>query len=84
MANNSSAKKRVRQSEKRRLRNRFKKITMRTAIKKLRLTTEKSEAEGMLPQVISTIDKAAKSNIIHKNNAGNLKSKLTKFVNALS
>jgi small subunit ribosomal protein S20 len=84
MANNSSAKKRVRQSEKRRLRNRFKKVNMRTSIKKLRMTTDKSEAEQMLPEVVSTIDKAAKSNIIHKNTAGNLKSKLTRYVNKLA
>ncbi|MEM7660048.1 MAG: 30S ribosomal protein S20 [Bacteroidota bacterium] len=84
MAQHKSAKKRIRQNAKRRLRNRYKKTTMRTMIKRLRLTEDKGEAEAMLPKVISQIDKVAKSNIIHKNNAANLKSKLTKYVNKLA
>ncbi|MCL4167827.1 UNVERIFIED_CONTAM: hypothetical protein GTU68_010681 [Idotea baltica] len=84
MAHHKSAKKRIRQNEKRRLVNRYKKTTMRTMIKKLRDTESKDEATEMLPKVISTIDRVAKSNVIHKNNAANLKSKLTKFVNKLS
>ncbi|MEL6589586.1 MAG: 30S ribosomal protein S20 [Bacteroidota bacterium] len=84
MAHHKSAKKRIRQSEKRRLLNRYKKVKMRTQIKRLRAMTEKSEATEFLPEVISTVDKVAKANIIHKNTAGNLKSKLTKHVNGLS
>lgn len=84
MANYKSAKKRIRQDEKRRLANRYKKLTMRSMVKKLRATTDKAEAEELLPKVVSTIDKVAKSNIIHKRNAANLKSKLTKHVNQLS
>ncbi|RMG24945.1 MAG: 30S ribosomal protein S20 [Bacteroidetes bacterium] len=84
MAHHKSAKKRIRQNEKRRLRNRFKKVTMRTLVKKLRSTTDKNEAQELLPQVVSTIDKVAKSNIIHKNKAANLKSKLSRYVNSLS
>ncbi|MEO0473214.1 MAG: 30S ribosomal protein S20 [Bacteroidota bacterium] len=84
MAHHKSAKKRIRQSETRRLRNRFKKVKMRTMIKKLQNTTDHGEAAQMLPEVISTIDKNAKVNILHKNTAGNMKSKLTKYVNSLS
>ncbi|MEM8898791.1 MAG: 30S ribosomal protein S20 [Bacteroidota bacterium] len=83
MANHKSAKKRIRQSETRRLRNRYKKVTMRNMVKKLRSTSDKKEAEEMLPGVISMIDRVAKSHIIHKNNAANLKGKLTKYVNSL-
>ena len=83
MANHKSAKKRIRQSETRRLRNRYKKVTMRNMVKKLRSTSDKKEAEEMLPGVISMIDRVAKSHIIHKNNAANLKGKLTKYVNGL-
>ncbi|MEL7065393.1 MAG: 30S ribosomal protein S20, partial [Bacteroidota bacterium] len=75
--------KRIRQNAKRRLRNRYKKTTMRTYVKRLRATSDKAEAQEMLPKVVSIIDKVAKSNIIHKKNASNLKSKLTKYVNAL-
>lgn len=54
------------------------------AVKKLRMTTNKEEARAMLPKVMSTIDRVAKSKIIHKNNAANLKSKLTRYVNSLA
>ncbi|RMG78588.1 MAG: 30S ribosomal protein S20 [Bacteroidetes bacterium] len=84
MANIKSAKKRIRQIAKRRLHNRYYHKTTRNAIKKLRNTTDKKEALEMLPKVVAMIDKLAKRNIIHKNKAANLKSKLTKHVNALS
>lgn len=83
MAHHKSAKKRIRQSAKRRLRNRYKKTTMRTYVKRLRATTDKAEAQEMLPKVISLVDRVAKVNIIHKKNASNLKSKLTRYVNSL-
>jgi small subunit ribosomal protein S20 len=84
MAHHKSAKKRIRQNAKRRLRNRYKKTSMRSLVKKLRATTDQAEASGMLPKVISTIDRVAKAHIIHKNNAANLKSKLTRYVNRLA
>ena len=84
MPNHKSAEKRVRQAEKRKLHNKYYAKTMRNAVKKLRNTTDKKEAEKKLPEVIAMIDKVAKMNIIHKNKASNLKSKLTKHVNSLS
>lgn len=83
MAHHKSAKKRIRQDEKKRLHNRYYKKSARTAIQKLREMTEKSEAESFLPKVITMIDKLAKKNTWHDNKASNLKSKLTKFVNSL-
>ncbi len=83
MAHHKSAKKRIRQTEKRRLHNRYYAKTTRNAIKTLRSTTDKAEAEALLPSVIGMIDKLAKRNILHKKNAANKKSKLTKFVNSL-
>ncbi len=83
MANHKSALKRIRSNEVRRLRNRFQHKTTRNAIKKLRGTTDKSEAEKMFPSVVSMIDKLAKRNIIHNNKAANLKSKLAKHVASL-
>ncbi|MDX1544790.1 MAG: 30S ribosomal protein S20 [Christiangramia sp.] len=82
MANHKSALKRIRSNEARRLRNRYQHKTTRNAIKKLR-DADKKEAEGLLPSVISMIDKLAKNNIIHDNKAANLKSNLTKHVAAL-
>ena len=84
MANHKSALKRIRQSNARRLHNRYYAKTARNAVKKLRETKEKSEAQALYPKVSSLLDKLAKKRIIHKNKASNLKSKLAKHVNALA
>jgi small subunit ribosomal protein S20 len=84
MANHKSALKRIRANEAKRLRNRYQHKTTRTFIKRLKSSTDKAEAEKLLKEVASMIDKLAKKNIIHKNNASNKKSKLTKFVNSLA
>ena len=83
MAQHKSSKKRIRQDAEKRIRNRYYKQSARTAIKKLRELTEKSEAEKFLPKVVSMIDKLAKKNTWHKNKASNLKSKLTRHVASL-
>ncbi len=84
MANHKSSLKRIRQEEKRRLHNRYYAKTMRNAVRKLRSTTEKAEAAAMLPKVTKILDKLAKTNIIHKNKASNLKSKLAVYINKLA
>ncbi len=83
MANHKSALKRIRSNETKRLRNRYQHKTVRNAIKKLRELTDKKEAEGLFPTVVSMLDKLAKRNIIHANKAANLKSGLAKHVAAL-
>ncbi len=84
MANHKSAEKRIRANETKRLRNRYQHKTTRTILKKLKTTSVKSEAEELLKQVSSMIDKLAKKNIIHWKKAANQKSKLTRFVNGLT
>ena len=84
MANHKSALKRIRQAETRRLHNRYYGKTMRNAVRKLRATTNKDEAVAMLPGVTKLLDKLAKTNVIHKNKASNLKSKLAKYINKLA
>ena len=84
MAHHASAKKRIRQNEARRLHNRYYAVTMRTAVRKLRACDNKEEAEKSLPLVSKMIDKLAKKNVIHKNKAANLKSKLAQHVNSLA
>lgn len=83
MANHLSAIKRNRQSEKKRAHNKYYARSTRNAIKDLRKSTKKDEAEKLLPKVASMLDKLSKKNIIHKNKAANLKSKLTKHVSNL-
>ncbi|MBL7857690.1 MAG: 30S ribosomal protein S20 [Cyclobacteriaceae bacterium] len=84
MANHKSAEKRIRANEVKRVRNRYQHKTTRTIVKKLRATTVKSEAEALLKEVSSLVDKLAKKNIIHWKKAANQKSKLTKLVNKLA
>lgn len=83
MANHKSSLKRIRQTEKKNLHNRYYAKTMRNFIRDLRKTTDKAEAAQMLPKADKLLDKLAKRNIIHKNKAANLKSKLAKHVNKL-
>ena len=83
MANHKSALKRIRSSEVRRVRNRYQHKTTRNAIKKLRETTKKNDAEKLFPEVVSMIDRLAKNNVIHANKAANLKSGLAKHVASL-
>ncbi|MBP3373382.1 MAG: 30S ribosomal protein S20 [Bacteroidaceae bacterium] len=84
MANHKSSEKRIRQEQKRRLHNRYYAKTMRNAVRKLRATKEKEEALQLYPSVQKALDKLAKTNIIHKNKASNLKSKLALYINKLS
>ncbi|MCF8450976.1 MAG: 30S ribosomal protein S20 [Taibaiella sp.] len=84
MANHKATKKDVRQSEKRRDRNRYYGKTTRNAIRTLLANTDKASSSEELSKVISMIDKLAKRNVIHKNKAGNLKSGIVKRINALA
>ena len=84
MANHKATKKDVRQSTKRRERNKYYGKTTRNAIRDLKVVEGKAAAGKELPDVISMIDKLAKRGIIHKNKASNLKSKLTRRVNKMA
>ena len=83
MAHHLSAKKRIRQSASKRVKNKYYARTTRTAVKKLRDTTDKEAATEQYSEVVSMLDKLAKNNVIHKNKASNLKSKLAKHVSSL-
>jgi len=84
MANHKSTLKRIRQTLTRRLRNRYYAKTTRNAVRKLRKTTDKAAASELYKRVSSMLDRLAKNNVIHKNKAGNLKSKLALHVNKLN
>jgi len=83
MANHKSSLKRIRQTETKRLNNRYYAKTTRNAIKKFRLETNKEEAAKLFPEVVSMIDKLAQKNVIHKNKASNLKSSLALQINRM-
>jgi small subunit ribosomal protein S20 len=85
MPNHKSAEKRVRQNEKRRDINRSSRGRLRTSIKKLRAALAGGDAGAineLLPQTISTIDKAVQKGVLHRNAAARHKSRLTARANA--
>ena len=83
MANHKSALKSARQTETKKENNKYHARTMRNSLKKIRKTTDKAEADKMLPELSAMLDKLAKKNVIHKNKAANLKSSITKHTKSL-
>lgn len=83
MANHKSSIKRVRQAEAKRLQNRYYAKTARNAVRDLRASKDKDEAVKRLPEASSMLDKLVKTNVIHKNKASNLKSKLAKMISKM-
>ncbi len=83
MANHKSALKRIRQNEKRRLRNRQVTSRMKTAIKQYRQAAAEGQdaasLQEMLAQVTRVIDKAATKGVLHRRNASRKISRLTKL-----
>ncbi len=87
MPNHKSAKKRVRQNEKRRVINRTNRGRLRTSIKNLRTALAGGDANQitqLLPATVSTIDKAVQKGVLHRNAAARYKSRLTTRVNQAS
>mgnify|MGYP002501896629 CR=1 FL=1 len=84
MANHQSSKKRIRQTESRRLRNRYYAKTARNAVRKLRKLVSKEEALALYPKVVAMLDRLASKNTISKNKASNLKSKLARHIAKLA
>ena len=84
MANHKSSLKRIRQNEVRKDRNKYVAKTTRNAVKKFRDTSDTKETAAALPKVTSMLDKLAKKNVIHKNKASNLKSKLARQANKVA
>jgi small subunit ribosomal protein S20 len=86
VANHKSALKRVKQSEKRRLRNKASLSQMRTAIKGYRALLAQSkpeEATAALSGIYTVIDRSEKKGVIHTNAAARYKSRLAKALQAL-
>ena len=84
MANHKSSIKRIRQTNVKRLRNRYCAKTARNAMRVLRATEDLNEARTLFPKVCSMLDKLAKRNIIHANKAANLKSKLAAHISKMA
>ena len=83
MANHKSALKRIRQTQSRRLRNRYYAKTARNAVRRLRALENKEEIAAAYNKVSAMLERLARKNVISKNKAAYLKSKLAKHVNAV-
>ncbi|MBI4560471.1 MAG: 30S ribosomal protein S20 [Candidatus Rokubacteria bacterium] len=86
MANIKSALKRMRQNEKRRLRNRIVRSTVRTGVKAARtaLGQKSQDVKALVADAIRTLDKAVTKGVIHKNTASRKKSALAHRLASLS
>ncbi|MEV0392592.1 30S ribosomal protein S20 [Polymorphospora rubra] len=87
MANIKSQIKRNRQNEKRRVRNKSVKSSLKTAIRKFHEATEAGETEkatALLLDASRQLDKAASKGVIHKNQAANRKSAIAKRLHSVS
>jgi small subunit ribosomal protein S20 len=85
MAHTRSALKRIRQTERRRLRNQMVKARVKTLVKRARLSIEAGdleEARLSVGEAISALDRAAERGILHRNNAARRKSRLMKRYNS--
>jgi small subunit ribosomal protein S20 len=83
MPQHKSAEKRVRQTVTRRARNRTYVSSMRTMIKKLETTTDRSEAITLLNETKSYLDKLTSKGVIKANKAANTKGRLERKVATL-
>ena len=84
MANTRSARKRIKQNEKRRLRNRAVRSAVRSSVKGAReaLTGNSAESATAVHDAIRAIDRAVTQGIIHRNTAARRKSALARKLNA--
>jgi small subunit ribosomal protein S20 len=82
--NIKSAKKRLRQSENRRVRNKSVRSRIRSGTRALLATTSAEEARAMLPDLYTLIDRAAGHGVLHPNTAARQKSRLARHVESLS
>lgn len=85
MAHHKSAKKRILQNDKKRIRNRHIRTTLRSALKRFEQTLETQNAEELKPLVdktISIVDTAASKGVIHKNKAARHVSRIRRKINS--
>ena len=83
MPQHKSAAKRVRQDAKRRIRNRYQKVRVRTMIKDLQSETDAAAAQAKLNEIKAQLDRLAGRRVVHPNKAANVKGQLERHVQSL-
>ena len=87
MANIQSAKKRIKVTETKTLKNRMVKSALKTAIKKFETAVEAKnteDAKALFTSVVKSLDMAASKGVVHKNMAARKKSRLAAKLNAMA
>jgi len=87
MATHKSALKVHRQAQARRLRNRARRSRLRNAMKEYRgalAAGDLEKARGLLPPMLSLVDRTAKAGAVHDNMADRTKARLTRALNRLA
>jgi small subunit ribosomal protein S20 len=86
VANTRSAIKRIKQSEKRRQRNRAARSTIRSSVKAARaaLAGKSPESRAAVREALSTLDRAVTQGVMHRNTAARKKSALARTLNTLA
>ncbi|WP_294373114.1 30S ribosomal protein S20 [uncultured Clostridium sp.] len=87
MANIKSAKKRIKVTEVKTLKNRMIKSALKTVIKKFEAAVEAKnaeEAKALYTSVVKSLDMAASKGVVHKNMAARKKSRLAAKLNAMA
>ncbi len=84
MANHKSSFKRIRQTEKRRIENRYWAKTARNAVRRIRKMENKAEAQTAYNKVSALLQRLGRKNVISKNKASNLCSRLMLHINKLA
>ena len=83
MPQHKSAAKRVRQDAKRRLRNRYQKVRLRSLVKDIQAETDPAEAQAKLNEAKAQLDRLAGRRVVHPNTAGRVKGQLERHVQSL-
>ena len=86
MANSKSAEKRIRQNEKRRLRNRISKSKVKTSMKKFLAdvdSADKNSADESFKTLVKLMDTAARKGVYHQKSVARKKSRLHRILNAM-
>ncbi len=83
MAHHKSALKRIKTSEKRKIRNRAAASKIKTLMKKVYDKEDNKDVEPILKEAVAYLDKSAAKGRLHKNNAARKKSALVRYVNSL-
>jgi len=87
VAHSLSAKKRIRQNEKRRLRNRARRSALKTRLRAFRDAVSAGDvagAESRFREACKLLDREADRGLIHRNAAARRKSRLARYLNMLT